>query len=119
MDLRWLDDMQIDAAETSGDEEELEQDVYHVIEQDYGTNIDDPERGLGIANMSSQALTTSTKQWETKSDTEVAKDDRCKRVTSTIEVSDDGSTWIRIEVESNEDVIDVNVPVPTAGSEGN
>ena len=115
MDLRWLSDMTPDAQETSSDAEEAEQDAMHVIEEDYGSNYDDPTRGLGIASISSQAMLTSTRSWEQKAVTELQKDDRFSTVTAKIETSDDGSVWMHIDVDEDGNVIDVTVPIPTAG----
>lgn len=117
MDLRWSDDMQLDAAETDGDEEELEQDVLHVIEQDLASNPDDPTRGLGVANIASHALLQSSKSWEQKAVTEAQKDDRIDAVTAEMVVADDGSVSLDISIEVDGAVLDVTVPVPTQGAQ--
>lgn len=50
-DLRCIDDLTLFADECSSELEELEQDVYHVLIQEQGSNLDDPERGLGLDDL--------------------------------------------------------------------
>lgn len=50
-DIRCLDDMTLFADECDSELEELEQDVYHVLIQEAGTNLDDPLRGLGLDDL--------------------------------------------------------------------
>lgn len=50
-DIRCLDDMTLFADECESELEELEQDVYHVLIQELGSNLDDPNRGLGLDDL--------------------------------------------------------------------
>lgn len=49
-DLVCFDDVDPLASETSSDMQNLAQDVYHIILEGLGTNIDDPTRGVGVQN---------------------------------------------------------------------
>jgi hypothetical protein len=53
-DLVCVEDMDLFAAETQSDLESLEQDILHILDEDYGSNPDDPERGIGLANLLSK-----------------------------------------------------------------
>lgn len=49
-DLVCLEDVDPLGRETTSDLQNLIQDVQHVIEEDLGSNLDDPQRGVGIRN---------------------------------------------------------------------
>lgn len=48
----WVADNDVDplGQETTSDLQNLMQDVMHVLQQDLGSNLDDPNRGVGIYN---------------------------------------------------------------------
>jgi hypothetical protein len=50
-DLVCLDDLDANASETTSDLQTLIQDVYHVLIEIYGSNIDDVDRGLNVEGM--------------------------------------------------------------------
>lgn len=50
-DLRCVDDLDLNAVETQSDLETLEQDVLHILEEVLGSNLDDPDRGLGLTQL--------------------------------------------------------------------
>lgn len=47
-DVVCFDDLDQLAGETASDLETLEQDVYHILIEEPGSNIDDPDRGCGV-----------------------------------------------------------------------
>ncbi len=74
-DLVCIDDMDPFAAETTSDLQNLIQDIYHVILEDPGSNMDDPERGFGLMSL----LSGTVDQFLASAsgiDTEVEKDPR-------------------------------------------
>jgi len=117
VDILWFDDMQLDAAETTTEEDELEQDEMHVLEQDQGSNPDDPTRGLGIANIASRAITQDARSWEQRAVAELTKDSRVDSATAKVVVIADGSLELDCKVMVDGESLDVTVPVPTAGGQ--
>lgn len=58
-ELLWGDDMDPGGRETDSDLASLEQDILHIIAQVLGSNLDDPNRGIGAVGYlsgTSQAL---------------------------------------------------------------
>lgn len=113
-DLRWLDDLDLWGSDTESAEEELEQDVYHVIEQDKDTNPDDKTRGLGVANLLSDVLPSN---FLASADTELAQDDRIDTVTASIErTSLDGITEtdvLSVKIQPSDPTLEaLNLQVP-------
>jgi hypothetical protein len=49
-EARWLDDLDPSGAETASDLESLQQDVLHIIEETLGSNLADPDKGIGAQN---------------------------------------------------------------------
>jgi hypothetical protein len=47
---KWLEDLDPTGAETASDLESLEQDVMHIIAQTLGSNVADPDKGIGAVN---------------------------------------------------------------------
>jgi len=108
-DLRWLDDMDPFAAETESELEELEQNVYHVIEQDKGSNLDCPNRGLGAASATSKALPSGL---AAQAENEIEQlDDRIDSCTAELTTADDGSVTLDLDVRVDGDVLDIGVPI--------
>ncbi len=56
MDLVAFDDLSSFGLETTSALQELEQDLYHRLVETPGSNLDDPNRGLGIDDALSGAL---------------------------------------------------------------
>ena len=50
-DLVCMDDLDPNGSETTSDLQNLTQDIYHVILETLGANLDDPTRGIGIENV--------------------------------------------------------------------
>jgi hypothetical protein len=113
MDLLWLDDMDPFALETTSDSQELEQDVIHVIEQDLASNPDDPSRGLGVANASSEQVSANPTAYTQAAEQEVQKDDRVVSCSASITVTNDGSVALVIDIEEDDAQLDVKYQVPT------
>lgn len=90
-DLRCTDDLDLFAEETASDLETLEQDVYHVLIELLGSNLDDLSRGIGVDQMLSgteQQLASITQ----RIDAQLRKDPRIDACTSTLTKLPPGST---------------------------
>lgn len=55
MDLVCVDDLDEYASETDDELEQLAQDLQHRLEEEYGSNPDDEDRGVGLASQLSSA----------------------------------------------------------------
>lgn len=108
-DLRWLADMDIGAAETDNDLEEAVQDAYHVIEQDLGSNPDDPTRGGGIGNILSKALSQGiTPQLQAM----ILADDRFKSVTGQLNTDPvTNAASLDLVITTNDNVLTTSIPI--------
>ncbi len=82
-DLVCADDLDPFAGETTSDLQTLEQDVLHVLDEENGSNPDDPERGVGIYNMIGGTV-EQLQQMAATIDTQLEKDDRIDSSTTTI-----------------------------------
>lgn len=85
------------ARETSSDLENLEQDCLHVLLQDRGSNLDDPDRGVGIEQLLSGTSLTLP-QVAKRIDQELVKDDRITSSTTSIVQEPDGSFTLTITI---------------------
>lgn len=82
-DLVCVEDMDPFAAETQTDLESLEQDVLHILDEDYGSNPDDPERGIGLGNLLSKP-TTALSDIVRQVESQLRTDDRIDAVKATL-----------------------------------
>ena len=113
MDLVCFDDLDHFAAETTTAMEELAQDLYHRLIEQPGSNIDDPDRGLGIEDMLSGPVDP---QLTHRIEAELRKDDRVDAVKATVtELGDDGAFRIEIEVEANEETVGLAIEADALG----
>jgi len=97
-ELRCFDDLDLFATETASDLEVLEQDVFHILIETPGSNLDAPNRGIGIEEVLSGpdlVLDDTCRRIEA----ELLKDDRIDAVAATItQVGDPGSYRLEIDV---------------------
>lgn len=96
-DVVCLDDLDAFGRETTSDLQTLWQDVFHMLKEILGSNIDDVNRGIGV----DQLLSGSTKPLATiagRIDQGLAIDDRIDGSTTTVSVETDGSFRIAIEI---------------------
>jgi hypothetical protein len=82
-DLRCLEDLDRFAAETTSELENLDQDVLHILMEDYGSNPDDGTRGVGLPNLLSSP-TRSITNITALVETQLRKDDRIDQVKATL-----------------------------------
>jgi hypothetical protein len=82
-DLVCIEDLDANGAETTSDMQTLVQDVYHVVIEKIGSNIDDIARGIGAENLlsgDSNALLNLAQVVESQ----LGEDDRIAGVTATV-----------------------------------
>jgi len=118
VDLRWYDDLDPFGAETTSAEEELRQDLLHVILQERGNvpgaNQDDPTRGLAVGDLLSDQIPAGfTREVET----ELAQDDRVAAVSASIEINDidprNPVAVLSVNVQPKDDLMQAfNIQVP-------
>lgn len=108
-EIRCFEDMDQFGGETVDELEDLTQDLYHRLIEPRGSNIDDPERGLGIEEMLSGAIDGSLKS---KIEIELARDPRVVAVAAAITEIEAGSYRVAIDVAVDEGelglVLDIN-----------
>ena len=118
MDLRWYDDLDPFGAETTSAEEELRQDLLHILLQERGqvpgANLDDPTRGLSVGNILSDQIPAGFLH---EVETELAQDERVAAVSASIEVNDidprNPIAVLSVNVEPKDDLMQAfNIQVP-------
>lgn len=96
MDLVCFDDVDNFAAEYNDPVAELEQDLYHRLLEPRGSNIDDPDRGLGLEDALSGVLDPNLKN---RIEAELRKDDRVIAAVATITALDATGARYRIDID--------------------
>lgn len=81
-----FDDVDGFGRETTSDLENLVQDVFHILDEDPGSNPDDINRGIGVYGMLSGSSVDLAKV-ASRVDRELAKDDRIDSSKTTIAVT--------------------------------
>jgi phage baseplate assembly protein W len=112
-ELRCFDDLDEFGAETIDELEDLEQDLYHRLIEPRGSNLDDPDRGLGIEDMLSGAVDPGLKQ---RIEAELRKDERVTAVAASITEIETGSFRIDIEIEANEEELGLTLETDASGA---
>jgi hypothetical protein len=90
-DLDWVEDMDLFAGETTSDLQTLAQDVFHILIEVLGSNIDDVSRGVGLGRVLSGTegqLSDITRII----DAQLQKDERIDASTTTLTKLPPGST---------------------------
>lgn len=113
-ELRCYEDLDSFGAETTDELEDLAQDLYHRLIEERGSNIDDPDRGLGIEDLLSGVLDPSLKYLV---EHELRRDVRVEAVEATLtEGSTVGSYRIDIKVQANEEALGFALESDAAGN---
>ncbi len=91
--------------------EELEQDVYHMLIESYGSNLDAPDRGIGIEDALSGFVDDGLAQ---RIEAQLRDDDRIESVEVRVSRTDGqaspqaGATFrIEIDIEANGEALDL------------
>lgn len=96
-EARWTDDLDPSGAETSSDLESLEQDVMHVLEENLGSNLADPQKGVGVANYLS-GTSVQFAQLPAIIDSQLAQVTRIDNSHTTIQQQPDGSLLVLVNL---------------------
>lgn len=105
-DIRCSDDMDFFGEETDDALEDLSQDLYHRLIEDYGSNLDDPDRGLGLKDLLSGTLDPNLTQ---RIEAELRKDGRVSEVLATITTQADGSFRVEVQVVADEQALGITL----------
>lgn len=97
VDLDWFDDMDPFAGELTDPVAILKQDVYHMLIESPGSNLDDPDRGIGLEERLSSVA--NLRALESHIDAELQKDPRIDVAHTTIAAVGDGSYTVSILIE--------------------
>lgn len=103
-DVVCLLDLDPFARETTSDLQTLAQDVFHILLEPPGNNIDVPDRGIGIEQLLSGTL-ASLQQAANRIDHELPKDDRIDACSTTITQDPDGTYQLHIEIQVDATVV--------------
>jgi len=112
-ELRCYEDMDPFAAETADALEDLAQDLYHRLIEPPGSNLDDPNRGLGIEDALSGPVDSGLKQ---RIEAELRKDVRVTAVAATITQLDTSNFRIEIAIEADEEELGLVLESDASGS---
>jgi hypothetical protein len=96
-DVVCLDDLDAFGRETESDLQTLWQDVYHMLKEVLGSNIDDVSRGIGVDQLLSGS-TFPLKTIAARIDQGLAVDDRIDASSTKVETMPDGGFRIDIEI---------------------
>lgn len=82
-DLVCVDDLDPGGSETTSDLQALQQDLYHILVEAFGSNPDDPNRGIGVEGL--LGGTSANLQAAASSiDSQFRKDDRVEQSQTTL-----------------------------------
>lgn len=92
-------DLDVDpfASETTSDLQNLIQDVYHLLLEYPGSNLDDPQRGIGVE----QYLSSNDKQFSGLPgiiDTQLSEDERIDSSNTTLTQNNDGTFLLKVQI---------------------
>ena len=117
MDLVCLDDLDEFASETNDEMVQLEQDLYHRLLEEYGSNPDDEDRGVGLASRLSG--TDPPEMIARLIEADFAKDDRVLSCTATVETDGAGNDGVvarvNITVETTNGLLELGYSVTDSG----
>lgn len=104
-DLRWYDDLDPFCLDTADDSENLEQDSYHVIIEDPGSNMQDPNSGLGVENALSGQFNPGL---AALAEAQIAADARVAGVEAKISDDGNGKVTLDLAIQPDPDQVDTS-----------
>lgn len=118
MDLVCLDDIDDFASETDDELVQLEQDLYHRLLEDYGSNPDDEDRGVGL--LSRLSSSDDPRKLGRLIEADFSKDERVDGVTALVDVTTNGNAGavakIAIEVTTSDALLKLGYSVLADGT---
>ena len=113
-ELRCYEDLDSFGAETEDALEDLQQDLYHRLVEERGSNIDDRDRGLGIEDLLSGVLDPGLKYLV---EHELRKDARVLAVEAILSEGDAAGTYrLDIKVQADEGELGITLESDAAGN---
>jgi hypothetical protein len=106
-EILWGDDMDPGGRETDSDLASLEQDILHILSETLGSNLDDPNRGIGAVGYlsgTSQAL----EAMPALMDAQLLDEPRITSCRTSIVQQSDGSFLIQPEILVAGQVVNLN-----------
>lgn len=113
-DLVCVDDLDPMGSETTSDFQTLQQDVYHLLIEDAGSNLDDLSRGIGVESLLNGS-NINIADIQHLIDTELTKDDRISTCTTKVTIGDTGIYYIDITITVGASVIGFNYQFTATG----
>ena len=111
-DALCLYDLDAYGRELNSPLDELYQDLVHRLLETRGTNIDDPDRGVGLRDLLSAGYNPengATQLIKAPIETDFRKDDRVQDVSASALVNLDGSIAVAIQVVANGTTMNIDV----------
>lgn len=99
-DLVCVDDLDPSGNETTSDLQALAQDVYHLLLESPGSNLDDPTRGVGLGLILSRPA-PDLLALPGQIDAQLRKDDRIDASKSSVVQNADGSFSLTVQIVVN------------------
>lgn len=113
-EARWGDDLDPNGAETASDLESLEQDVLHLLEETLGSNLADPDSGLGLEEVLGGDASVLT-SLPALVDAQLAEDSRIDGSSTTLTQQPDGTYLLQSAVEVGGAVVPLEFAVGPGG----
>lgn len=113
-DLVCVDDLDPMGNETTSDFQTLQQDVYHLLLEEAGSNLDDLSRGIGVESLLNGSQ-VNIADIQHLIDTELTKDDRISTSSTKVTVADTGIYYIDITITVGSSVIGFNYQFTATG----
>ncbi len=110
----WLDDLDLQGRDTASDLASLEQDVLHVLMQLRGSNIADPDKGLGVQTYLN-GTSIQLQRLPSLIDTQLSQMSRVSGSRTVLTQDSDGSFRIEITVAVGSQVVQLNYKVGPNG----
>jgi len=99
-----FDDLDLFGRETRSDLEALVQDVYHMLIEELGSNLDVPDRGIGIYSLLSGS-NIDVRAIAQRIDQQLPRDPRIDASSTSVEVGADGGYTLRIQIQAAGSVV--------------
>lgn len=112
-ELACYSDMDRFGSETANALEDLAQDLFHRLIEPRGSNLDDPDRGLGIEDALNGVVDSNLKL---QIEAELRKDERVTAVSASITEIETGSFRIEIDIEADEEELGLVLETDAAGN---
>ena len=112
-DLLAIDDLDAYATETSDPLDELAQDLYHRLIEPPGSNLDDPDRGLGLEDALSGPFDVPS--LKARIEAEMRKDLRVDAAVATLTTPEAGVVLVDLAIEADAEQLGITVRSDASG----